>query len=230
MHFSEYHKIQSIFKRDPETKYKTFLYGEWTRPEFEYLKDNPWILTEKIDGTNVRVGILPATTSDGERSIVFGGRTDRAQILLDLVAYLQKTFLPIQDKLFEQFPDGAVLYGEGYGAGIQKGGGNYSDTKKFVLFDVFTKGFWLSRGEVCDIAGSIGIERAPVLGVFNLDEALVFTREGFESDWGPFHAEGIVARPKVELKNRFGKRIITKIKHVDFIHETEELLWNKRNG
>lgn len=40
--------------------------------------------------------------------------------------------------------------------------------------------------------------------------------KGFKSQWGDFIAEGIVARPMTELKNRNGSRIITKIKHKDF--------------
>ena len=51
----KYHKIMTVFKRDPETKYKTLLMGEWALPEFEYLCCNPWVFTEKIDGTNIRV-------------------------------------------------------------------------------------------------------------------------------------------------------------------------------
>jgi hypothetical protein len=43
------------------------------------------------------------------------------------------------------------------------------------------------------------------------------TRTGFKSQWGDFIAEGIVARPVVELKSRNGDRIITKIKYKDFI-------------
>jgi len=39
---------------------------------------------------------------------------------------------------------------------------------------------------------------------------------GFMSAWGEFKAEGIVARPSIELIARNGKRIITKIKHKDF--------------
>ena len=50
----EYHKIQTIFKRDPENKFKTLIYGEFSLPEFEYLKNNTWIFTEKVDGTNIR--------------------------------------------------------------------------------------------------------------------------------------------------------------------------------
>ncbi len=37
----KYHKIQSVFKRDAKNNHKTFLLGEYSRPEFEYLKDNP---------------------------------------------------------------------------------------------------------------------------------------------------------------------------------------------
>ena len=43
------------------------------------------------------------------------------------------------------------------------------------------------------------------------------TRKGFSSQWGDFIAEGIVARPKVEMKTRRGDRIITKIKYRDFV-------------
>ena len=43
------------------------------------------------------------------------------------------------------------------------------------------------------------------------------TKKGFNSDWGNFKAEGIVARPKMELFARNGERIITKIKHKDFM-------------
>ena len=81
----EYHKIQTVYKRDPETKYKTLL-GEFSMPEFEYLADNTWEYTEKIDGTNIRVMF------DGQ-DITFGGKTDRAQIPVRLVTNLQSIFL-----------------------------------------------------------------------------------------------------------------------------------------
>ena len=41
-------------------------------------------------------------------------------------------------------------------------------------------------------------------------------RSGFNSKWGEFKAEGIVARPETELKRRNGQRIITKLKYKDF--------------
>jgi hypothetical protein len=42
------------------------------------------------------------------------------------------------------------------------------------------------------------------------------SRKGFNSQWGNFLAEGIVARPKTELKTRRDDRIITKVKQRDF--------------
>ncbi|GAG78633.1 unnamed protein product [marine sediment metagenome] len=35
----EYHKIQTIYKRDPDTNYKTLLEGNFSTPELEYLRD-----------------------------------------------------------------------------------------------------------------------------------------------------------------------------------------------
>ena len=50
---NEYHKIQTVFKRDIQSKGKTLIEGQWTLPEFEYLASNIWAFTEKVDGTNI---------------------------------------------------------------------------------------------------------------------------------------------------------------------------------
>jgi len=204
-----YHKIQTVFKRDPETKYKTLLLNEYSLPEFEYLKNNIWQFTEKVDGTNIRVIITP----DGK--VEFRGRTDRAQIPMQLLGRLTELF-PIDSKLFEQFPDGACLYGEGYGAKIQKGGGNYSLTQEFVLFDIKIGDWWLERSDVEEIAKELGIDIVPIIGEGTLTDMVDGMKHGFTSTWGNFGAEGIVARPKVELFNRNNHRIITKLKCKDF--------------
>jgi len=204
-----YHKIQTVFKRDPNNKYKTLLLGEYALREFEYLANNEWVFTEKIDGTNIRVMF------DGER-ITFGGKTDRAQIPAPLVARLNEVFLPETSLFKEKFPDGVCLYGEGYGAKIQKGGGNYRQDQDFVLFDVKIGDWWLQREDVHQIAIELGIDVVPIIGSGTLPEMVDIVSRGFNSTWGDFVAEGIVARPKVELKTRGGNRIITKIKHKDF--------------
>lgn len=121
----EYHKINSIFKRDLKGK---FITGDWADPAFGYLKDNSWVFTEKVDGTNVRIGWDNET-----KRVTIGGRTDAAQMPLFLVHRLQELFTP---EKFVEFTCPVILYGEGYGAKIQKGCGNYmADRTDFVLFE-----------------------------------------------------------------------------------------------
>ena len=207
---SKYHKIQSIFKRDMSSKRKTLIEGEWTLPEFEYLAGNLWTFTEKVDGTNTRV-----IFKDGV--ITYGGRTEDAQIPALLVARLNERFLPLVAKLGEVFADGsAVLYGEGYGAKIQKGGGNYRPDQDFVLFDVRVGEWWLQRTDVHDVAQKLGLDVVPVIGEGSLHDAVAWAKRGIRSTWGDFKAEGIVARPKTELNSRSGHRLIAKIKCRDF--------------
>ena len=205
----EYHKIQTVFLRDPETKFKTLLEGEFAYPEFRYLANNEWVFTEKVDGTNIRVMF------DGQQ-ITFGGKTDDAQIPAFLVTRLQEVFLPQLETFKAKFTDGVCLYGEGYGAKIQKGGGNYRQDQDFVLFDVKVGDWWLERSSIEDIASTLRLDVVPIIGTGTLYDMVEITRRGFNSLWGEFLSEGIVARPSVELKSRNGGRVITKLKHRDF--------------
>jgi hypothetical protein len=216
----EYHKIQTVFRRDPATKHKTLLDGVWSLPEFGYLASNEWVFTEKVDGTNIRVmcQARPLMEPDSQYSITFGGKTDAAQIPAFLVEKLQARFMLDEQraKLAEIFPEGACLYGEGYGARIQKGGGNYRADQDFVLFDVKVGDWWLQREDVEDVAQKLGLDAVPILQRGTLHDMIAMVREGFDSTWGSFPAEGVVARPATELKTRRGDRLITKIKHKDF--------------
>lgn len=214
----EYHKIQSIFKRDPVTKYRTLLMNEYSLPEFEYLANNIWEFTEKVDGTNIRI-----STKDSH--LVIQGRTKRAQIPTFLLDTLMEIFDPEQLASVFNYENRAAdddediyLYGEGYGTKIQKGGDNYkADGTSFVLFDIRVGHWWLKREDVEGIAKTLNIDVVPIIGQGTLDDMVAMTQQGFTSTWGNFVAEGIVARPKVELKSRNGQRIITKIKTKDFV-------------
>ena len=207
---NEYHKIQTVFKRDPETKFKTLLEGEYSLPEFEYLAENKWVFTEKVDGTNIRVIYA-------DNKIVFKGKTDKAQIPATLIERLNDLFLPQIDRFIEKFGDSEVcLYGEGYGHKIQKAGSQYRNDQDFVLFDVKIGDWWLKRTDVEDIAQTFNLDVVPILGEGTLLEMVELAKAGIISTWGDFQAEGYVARPASELKTRSGDRIITKIKCKDF--------------
>jgi ATP-dependent RNA circularization protein (DNA/RNA ligase family) len=208
---TEYHKIQTLFKRDEKTKH--IIEGSWTLPELEYLKDNQWVFTEKVDGTNIRV-------MWNGKDVMFGGKTDNASIPVFLLYKLQELFEGTvkKQKFIEKFgTEGNVcLYGEGYGVKIQSGGNYFKDKNDFALFDVRIGDWWLNREDVEDIGKFFELTVVPIIGEGTLTEAIDKVRQGFNSQWGNFIAEGIVARPKVELKTRKGERLITKIKHRDF--------------
>jgi ATP-dependent RNA circularization protein (DNA/RNA ligase family) len=195
---------------------KKFIIGKYSDPEVEYLKNNRWIFTEKVDGTNIRV------MWDG-KEVVFAGRSDDAQLYTPLIYKLDALFKTLEPrKKFEEIfgveeETDVCLYGEGYGAKIQKGGGNYiPDGVDFVLFDVKVGNTYLERFNVEDVAEKFGLKAVPIIGYGTIDDAIEMVKKGFKSRWGDFTAEGIVARPEVELKTRTGERVITKVKYRDF--------------
>jgi len=210
----KYPKIMSIYKRHPGTK--EFIIGEYSTPEIKYLKDNKWVFTEKVDGTNIRI------KWDGKEAI-YAGRSDNAQLYVSLIHKLDELFKTSEarqelEKTFEPEEGMEIcLYGEGFGTRVQKGGGNYiPDGVNFVLFDVCINRIWLERHNVDDIASKLNICLIPIIGEGILDDAIEMAKKGFKSWWGDFMAEGIVARPETELFTRRGDRIITKVKYKDF--------------
>ncbi|MCP4403092.1 MAG: hypothetical protein GY801_38020 [bacterium] len=204
----EYHKIQTVYLRDPENTYKTLLEGQFAIPAFEYLKNNTWVFTEKVDGTNIRV------TWNGE-SVEFAGKTDRADIPKRLREKLHEMFAP--DAFSAWDVPALTLYGEGYGARIQKGGGSYiPDGCSFILFDVMIGGLWLERHNVEDIAHKLEIQVVPIVGQGTLFDAVDMVKSGYESRLRKTPPEGMVMRPEVEMLDRRGMRIISKVKIHDF--------------
>ncbi len=206
---TEYHKINSVFKRDPANRNKTFMFGQYADPAFEYLADCQWAGTEKIDGTNIRIEWSGSAVS-------FGGKSDNAQIPAKLVEVLRNTFTA--DKMLAAFGDrgGLTLYGEGYGAGIQSGG-NYRPDQSFILFDIAAGGVWFEQAKVTESASALGIDMVARLCNDTLTNWVSRVREGFKSRLSDTMAEGVVLRPQVELRDRLGDRVITKLKHKDFI-------------
>lgn len=207
--FPEYHKIETLFERN-----ERFIVNPDKLKSPVLATINKWDVTEKIDGTNIRVMLSDV----GE--VTFGGRTDRAMIPGDFYTYLQKTFTADQLKgvLWIDGPAKVTLYGEGYGPGIQKGGGLYRADKSFILFDVLVGDqWWMSRQVVEQIAKDLGVDSVPYLGMMTLDEIVRLVRQPFASQIGRAMAEGVVARPIETLYDKHGRRIIIKLKTSDFL-------------
>jgi len=208
----KYHKIETLFERDKETH--KVIVEKLRNPVISTI--TKWRVTEKIDGTNIRVYLT------GTNKLRFGGRTDAAQIHADLYTYLADTFTVENMAALRKEKDDDVtitLYGEGYGAGIQKGGGLYRPDKAFILFDVLINNqWWLPDDAVTDIACKLGILRVPELGIHTLESIIAVVRNGFSSriSCEPRAAEGIVARPLMPLYDHRYRRVILKLKNHDF--------------
>lgn len=181
-------------------------------------------------------------------NVRIAGKTDNAQIPPKLLKYMQdnypkekvfaalglKEFIPVDEWVdhkwvdaedgtpnYDAIPDIYTIYGEGYGAGIQKGGGNYiKDGVGFIVFDVKVNDLYLLTTSRDEIATKLGAPIVPFVGYFTLDEAIDYVRKGFKTglwDNKDFIEEGLVLRPAFGLKNRMGKRLIVKIKYKDFL-------------
>ena len=206
----QYIKINTLYKRDPQDL-KKIIEGDFRDETVKYLKDNTWVFTEKIDGTNIRIHW------DGY-NVSVGGRTDSAQIPKHLLDYLIQTFGSMEaEELFEElFGEKEVtLFGEGYGPKIQKGG-LYREDVYFILFDILIDNIWLTREAVETIGSRFGIDVVPIILEGTIQQAVDFIKTQPKSTIGTANMEGVVGRPLVEVFDRLGNRVIVKIKVKEF--------------
>lgn len=206
----KYPKINTIWKRNEPNKFR-IIEGDFSKQEFANIKN--WHITEKIDGTNIRV-------SFENNAVRFDGRTDEAQIPAHLYEVLQRTFTvsAMQEAFNDPIPCKLILYGEGYGAKIQKGGGLYRKDAGFILFDVWVDGWWLERDSVMDIADKLKIKYVPELGIMDYKTACDLVKRPMKSIAAEEtrNIEGIVARSYPLMLFRNGEPIMWKLKVRDF--------------
>lgn len=194
-----------------------------------YREDGDWML----EGDNYEVKSV-------QFNVHYKGKTDNANIHPNLLKHLQETYpdekvlaslglkreIPVEEwadhkwQTYDDIPMLYTIYGEGYGAKIQKAGGNYLSTGNgFAVFDVKVDDLYLLCPVRDEIAAKLGAPVVPFIGMMTLDEAIQYVRTGFKSriaENKDFMAEGLVIRTELGLKTRRGERIITKLKTCDF--------------
>lgn len=207
----------------------------------------------------------PDTVVGVRFNAVYKGKTDNAQIPPKLLKFMQDNFpedkvlsaLGLKKEIldsewvdrkwtysdgvtpsWEAIPDLYTIYGEGYGAGIQKAGTHYiSNGVAFIVFDVKVNNIYLKTDARDDISNKLGAPIVPLIGYFTLDEAIEYVRKGFTSTIAEdknFIAEGLVLRTDLGLLNRMGKRLIVKVKYEDFdkyrkVYGTDEKVEQPKN-
>ena len=88
-----------------------------------------------------------------------------------------------------------------------------------MLFRSEIDGVFLTRESVSGIATFFGVDSVPIVLIGTIAEGVDFVRHRPNSQFGTAKMEGVVGRPKVELYDRFGNRVIVKIK----VRDMEEI-------
>jgi len=204
-----YHKIDTLWEFDNETK--KHIAGKFKNPYVELLKDNVWLFTEKLDGTNFRI------MWDGY-NISYAGRTNKAEF-----SKKQKEFIETElvneslENLIEQMfgEKEVIIYGELFGGDIQTKAGYNRDNYQFKLFDIMVGGVYLEHHNMVDVANNLGLGHAPLVVVGTIEDAINYVKNTETSVFCDAVLEGVVGRPKGDFYTRQGKRIIVKIKKRD---------------
>ena len=115
------------------------------------------------------------------------------------------------------------IYGEYFGAGIQKCGSRYiQNGNDFLVFDIKQQGWWTPKDVRDALCKGLKLNTVPFLGVMTLKEIEDKVRAGFTTQFDraadpTMLEEGIVARPIIPLCDGSGNRIIVKVKYCDYI-------------
>ena len=204
----KYMKINTLWKRDEKDKYN-IIEGDYSKEEFENIKY--WHVTEKIDGTNIRV------IYDGE-GLQFKGRTSKSVVPAHLLKELQEIFKV--EKVKEVFEGKKViLFGEGYGHKIQKCGNKYlQDDVSFCLFDVYVEHIWLKQDSIQDVADRFSVKRAFQFGILQKGDIINMVKDPTMSILAEkeLEIEGVVARSHPLMLFRDGTPIMFKLKVKDY--------------
>lgn len=202
-------KMFTLWRKDEDSNW-TIVEGDFAKQEFKSVQD--WIVTEKVDGTNIRV-----YWHFKDELVEFRGRTDDAVIPVPLLAYLEKIF---SVDLFKGISPEAdiVLFGEGYGPKIQAKGHLYRDDPSFILFDAVIGGWWLNYDKVVALAEDLGIDVVPCFGIMNIEQITSFVRSKKRSlvAFKDVEMEGVVAKSYPLMLFRNGDPVMFKLRVADY--------------
>jgi RNA ligase (TIGR02306 family) len=176
------------------------------------------VATEKIHGTNCRVGYVWHTDEE-QPTMMAGSRTLRRKEPADPTVLVANTYwfphtLPgvknLLAELQEQGHKQAVLYGEVYGQGIQAY--TYGEKRlNFRAFDLLLDGKFVDYGKFKDLCDRHQIAQVPLIyeGAFSLD-VIKGCSDGDSLIGGSHGREGVVVKPIVERNDVKLGRVILK--------------------
>ena len=191
-----------------------------------------YTVTEKIHGTNSRVGWIRRATGEegsGDELTPMVG-THRTQLEVDKAGLYGlplrkygKELNAFRDIILRTLADAGtnisevnsiIVYGEIYGPGVQDMHyGLDSQTKDYRVFDVSINGHYIAFGRMAFLAMQAGLEIVPILftGELTLDRVFAYADGNTTMNDAEQIREGIVIRPFSEEKPHRNGRHIFKV-------------------
>jgi RNA ligase (TIGR02306 family) len=175
--------------------------------------------TEKIHGTNVRIGFVTDEQEGASAMQWMAGsrslrrRRPQGDIFASSTYWLPWSITSVRTLMEQLYAEGhqqAVLYGEIFGRGVQ----NYdygSNAPSFRAFDLMVDGQYVDRSQFYDRCARHGIDTVPQIyrGPFSL-AAIREASDGASLVGGAHGREGVVVRPLVERQDPTVGRVILK--------------------
>lgn len=187
----------------------------------DVLQPDEWVVvTEKIHGTNVRVGIVDGEMMAGSRT-VRRKRPEHDEQMASSLYWYPWTLAPVKRLLedMQSHHKQAIIYGEIYGAGIQNlGYGVPKGQVAFRAFDILADGKFLSWDMFSHYTETYGIETVPYLGALQFSLAGVAALSRGKTEVGDTHIrEGVVVKPEKERTDPKVGRVILKYLNDDYL-------------
>lgn len=213
------------------------------------------VFSINYENLKVNIRFCSRETEIKEKDVCCIAKTCCAKLKLDKIAewYYNTYALDQKTAVVKEVAPEVRLFGEVYGNGV-RGGIIYSKEKDFRLFDIQVGENFMNYEQVLMIANELEI-KAPQMIFDGCDDMLTYntnletvestsivltydnlkrflenfnTRITDEGGTGGL-AEGLVIRSEPLMLNRFGERIITKIKRSDFTYEEKKYTIEETN-
>jgi hypothetical protein len=197
-----YPSIESVWVRNPDFR-KFPPYGQLRHPAHQYI--STWLLTEKVDGQNIRVCISKGNIEVNKRRI--------SPVEQDILDTVYAVFLPVMKDLSKEFEE-IIFFGE------------YEKKKKsFRIFDIQINNIWLNWTSLLDICGRYSLPRVRLVSVLHVPptthgNTIPKFHEELMLHTG-YSMEGVVARPPQTILDNQGNRIMWKLCFRDLYTKSE---------
>jgi len=179
----------------------------------------PVIITEKIHGTNCRVGLCRA---NGELIYMAGShKIPRKEGPGLYWSFMDDNMRQMLSHISDDFGCAdVIIFGEIFGQGVQDL--TYGQTgKSFRAFDISVNGTYLNHSEMESLCLEYGIPMVPVLHRGSFNHAVIEKHTHGDTTFVTSDKftgrEGIVIRPQTETIDHMGRRVILKSISADYL-------------